>query len=67
MTTGWDLCSDVALEAGHTKEEAEACTNGSLGCPDCPWQDEPRPGALSQSDWRYPHGHWDSLGMPQND
>lgn len=33
-------CFGTAIKNGHTKEEAEECDNGSLGCPDCPFKNE---------------------------
>ena len=33
-------CFTTAVENGHTKEEANLCDNGSVGCPNCPFSQE---------------------------
>lgn len=30
-------CINTAIRNGHTKEEADECDAGSVGCPDCPF------------------------------
>jgi len=30
-------CFTVATGNGHTKEEADGCDDGSVGCPNCPF------------------------------
>jgi len=34
------MCFNTAIRNGHTKEEAENCDAGSLGCPDCPFKQQ---------------------------
>jgi len=31
-------CFDAAERAGHSREQAEICDDGELGCPDCPFR-----------------------------
>ena len=33
-------CIETAIKNGHTREEADNCDDGSVGCPDCPWKGE---------------------------
>ena len=35
-------CWECAERNGHTKEEADACDDGSVGCPNCPFQSNPK-------------------------
>ena len=31
-------CWECAERNGHTKQEADDCDNGSVGCPNCPFK-----------------------------
>jgi len=31
-------CYGTAAKNGHAREVADECDDGSVGCPDCPWQ-----------------------------
>lgn len=31
-------CVSTAIKNGHTKEKANKCDAGSVGCPDCPFR-----------------------------
>ena len=31
-------CIETAIKNGHTAEESDECDDGSVGCPDCPFQ-----------------------------
>jgi hypothetical protein len=36
----WILCASTALRFGYSKQEAFRCILGSLGCSNCPFQEE---------------------------
>lgn len=35
--SAWEACYTTAERNGHTKDEADNCDDGSVGCPDCPF------------------------------
>ena len=63
--TAWDECLEAATSTGHTAEQASQCKGCELECLFCPFDDDGGP-KLQQSDLRFPLGHWDNLGMPED-
>lgn len=43
-----EACITTAIRNGHTKEEAEDCDDGSVGCPDCPFNPQLEKGGSNE-------------------